>query len=109
MCVCVGVCVHMCKTKCSCFVGLNVKEVAHDYATSVSGYVTNGLQLINSYDTWHGMYYVGCSMFILHYRCPSLPTKNVIRWLLGVVRVRIVQQDSSKVVYMAILDITQYC
>ena len=79
VCVCVIVCVHnMYKRKCFCFVGLNVKEVAHDYATSVRGYVTNGLQLINSYDTWHGMCYVGCSMFILHYRCPSLPTKNVI-------------------------------
>ena len=62
--VCVFVCVHMYKRKCFCVAGLNMKEVAHDYATSVSGYVTNGLQLINSYDTWRGMYYVGCSMFI---------------------------------------------
>ena len=39
-----------------CFIGLNIKEVAHDYATSVSDYVINELQLLNSYDTWHGMY-----------------------------------------------------
>ena len=76
--ICLCLCVQMYKGKCICFVGLNVKEVAHDYATSVSEYVKNGLQLLISYDTWHGMYYVGYSMFILHYRCPSLPTKNVI-------------------------------
>ena len=34
--------------------GLDVREVAHDYATSVSDYITSDLKLLNSYDTWHG-------------------------------------------------------
>ena len=37
-------------------VGLDIREVAHDYATTVSAYITNELKLLNSYDTRHGMY-----------------------------------------------------
>ena len=32
-----------------------VREVAHEYATAVTDYITNELQLLNSYDTWHGI------------------------------------------------------
>ena len=80
MCVRVFVCVmYMCMCMCECtctlyvykltclvswcvlcFIGLNIKEVAHDYAMSVSDYVINELQLLNSYDTWHGMYNLRC-------------------------------------------------
>ena len=35
--------------------GLNVVEVAHDIAQSVSSYITKSLNLVNSYDTWHGI------------------------------------------------------
>ena len=34
--------------------GLNVVEVAHDNCSSVKNYITKDLNLINSYDTWHG-------------------------------------------------------
>ena len=36
------------------FSDLNVAEVAHDHQAQVTKYVTEELQLINSYDTWHG-------------------------------------------------------
>ena len=74
VCLCVGVCLcvrtrvwgvcvaHVNMSRCvffpSLFVGLNIKEVAHDYATSVSDYITNQLQLLNLYDTWHGKHYI---------------------------------------------------
>ena len=38
------------------YVGFDIREVAHDYATTVSAYITNELKVLNSYDTWHGMY-----------------------------------------------------
>ncbi|XP_064383612.1 uncharacterized protein LOC135332186 isoform X1 [Halichondria panicea] len=34
--------------------GLNVTEVGHDMQAQVAKYVTHTLNLINSYDTWHG-------------------------------------------------------
>ena len=37
---------------------LNIVEVAHDYQPQVTRYVTDDLQLLNSYDTWHGNYLV---------------------------------------------------
>ena len=39
-------------------VGLKIGEVAHDHQVSVKNYVTNELHLINSYDTWHGKYFL---------------------------------------------------
>ena len=41
---------------CFFYVGFDIREVAHDYATTVSAYITNELKVLNSYDTWHGMY-----------------------------------------------------
>ena len=35
-------------------VGLNIVEVAHDNQPVVKKYVTDELNLLNSYDTWHG-------------------------------------------------------
>ena len=35
--------------------GLVVSEVAHDYQPAVTKYVTDELDCLNSYDTWHGM------------------------------------------------------
>lgn len=35
--------------------GLNVVEMAHDYQPQVTRYVMDELQLLNSYDTWHGI------------------------------------------------------
>ena len=37
---------------------LNIVEVAHDYQLQVIRYITDNLQLLNSYDTWHGNYLV---------------------------------------------------
>ena len=46
---------------------LKVVEVAHDHQIQVMKYVTEDLQLINSYDTWHGKSsYVGVT---LCFRC----------------------------------------
>ena len=36
-------------------VGLKIVEVAHDFQQQIKNYITNDLQLLNSYDTWHGM------------------------------------------------------
>ena len=36
------------------FIGLDIREVAHDCQMQVSRYVTSDLKLLNSYDTWHG-------------------------------------------------------
>ena len=33
---------------------LNITEVAHDHQVQVMKYITEDLQLLNSYDTWHG-------------------------------------------------------
>ena len=41
----------------SLFVGLDVREVAHDVQMQVSRYVSTELKLLNSYDTWHGKIY----------------------------------------------------
>ncbi len=38
--------------------GLNVTEVGHDMQAQVAKYVTHTLNLINSYDTWHGMLHI---------------------------------------------------
>ena len=37
--------------------GLNIVEVAHDIAQSVSNYISNRLALVNSYDTWHDTHF----------------------------------------------------
>ena len=37
-----------------CAIGLDVREVAHDCAVTVSEYISVELGLLNSYDTWHG-------------------------------------------------------
>ena len=37
-----------------CNEGLNITEVAHDYQCTIKQYV-EGLWMVNSYDTWHGM------------------------------------------------------
>ncbi|KAL5478134.1 hypothetical protein EMCRGX_G025015 [Ephydatia muelleri] len=34
--------------------GLNITEVAHDYQSTIKQYA-EGLGMVNSYDTWHGM------------------------------------------------------
>ncbi len=34
--------------------GLNIVEVAHDNQVVVSQFVVKDLQVLNSYDTWHG-------------------------------------------------------
>ena len=38
----------------SLFIGLDIREVAHDCQTQLSRYVTSELKLLNSYNTWHG-------------------------------------------------------
>ena len=55
MCCVLCVCVCVCDVTCHLCVGLDVREVAHDYATAVNDYVTRDLKLLNFYDTWHGM------------------------------------------------------
>ena len=45
-----------------CFLELDVREVARDYATGMSEYNTNNPKLFNSYDVWHGMDYFVKSM-----------------------------------------------
>lgn len=43
----------------SCFAtGLHVTEVAHDYQSQVTNYVSDDLKLMYSYDTWHGKNYL---------------------------------------------------
>ncbi len=42
-----------CKFFCVYFSGLNVVEVAHDNQSVVKKYVTNDLNLTNSYDSWY--------------------------------------------------------
>ena len=42
--------------------GLNVAEVAHDFQQQIKNYVANDLQLVNSYDTWHGI----CSACVMN-------------------------------------------
>ena len=37
-------------------IGLKISEVAHDIQAQVSKYVSEKLGLVNSYDTWHGMF-----------------------------------------------------
>ena len=51
----------LCLCTCTClylygyvFSELNVVEVAHDHQAQIMKYITEDLQLINSYDTWHG-------------------------------------------------------
>ena len=38
----------------SLFIGLDIREVAHDVQSQVSHYITSELKLLNSYDTCHG-------------------------------------------------------
>ena len=46
-------------------VGVNVVEVAHDIQSAVSKYGREILELVNSYDTWHGTAYILCSVYFL--------------------------------------------
>ena len=39
------------------FIGLDIREVAHDCQTQVSRYVTSELKPLNSYDTWLGKFH----------------------------------------------------
>jgi hypothetical protein len=36
--------------------GLHVVEVAHDFQQQIRRYVVEDLKMVNSYDTWHGVY-----------------------------------------------------
>ena len=35
-------------------VGLNIKEVAHDYQPTIRKYLEEEVKCLNSFDTWHG-------------------------------------------------------
>ena len=37
-----------------CNAGLNITEVAHDMQFQVAKCIKNDLQLVNSFDIWHG-------------------------------------------------------
>ena len=39
-------------------VGLDIREIAHDYQLQVKKYIVEDLKLLNSYDTWHGQCHV---------------------------------------------------
>ena len=54
------------------YLGLNVTEVGHDMQAQVSKYVTETLQLINSYDTWHGTLQLLYVIYIYIYICTYL-------------------------------------
>ena len=43
--------------------GLRVVEVAHDFQQQVKGYITDILELQNSFDTWHG---TNCTHFKIY-------------------------------------------
>ena len=43
----------VCETTCA-YSRTNVVEVAHDHQVQVKNYITEDLELLNSYDTWHG-------------------------------------------------------
>ena len=36
--------------------GLDVREVAHDYQPAIKNYLEKELKCLNSFDTWHGMH-----------------------------------------------------
>ena len=42
-------------------VGVRITEVAHDIQQQVSRCISAELHVINSYDTWHGMYVRTCT------------------------------------------------
>lgn len=55
---------------------LDIVEVAHDIAQSVSSYITKGLKLVNSYDTWHGMPSIfgdSMTLFLRDKECGQVP------------------------------------
>ena len=65
-----------------------VSEVAHDYQVQVSHYVTKEFGLLNSYDTWHGVFIKNertCTKsieFMYPYTCTNESgTKNVAKEL----------------------------
>ncbi len=67
-----------CSFLCVCFSsGLNIVEVAHDNQSVVKKYVTDDLNLTNSYDTWHGKC-VECHVLIFT-NSVYLGTKNVAK------------------------------
>ena len=62
-------------------VGLRITEVAHDIQQQVSRYISAELHLINSYDTWHGMYvhvHVYIHVLIHQVTRPSMHTHTSI-------------------------------
>ena len=50
------------------FSELNVVEVAHDHQAQVMKNTTEDLQVINSYDTWHGELYFSFMYIHCEYR-----------------------------------------
>ena len=61
-------------------IGLNVVEVAHDNSPSVKMYITQDLNLVNSYDTWHGRNHDTCWIIDLSRLWHHLVgTKNVAK------------------------------
>ena len=65
---------------CYYIVDLKVVEVAYDYQPQVSRYVTDDLQLLNSYDTWHGKSSIDMySNVMLIHVGTLLGTKNVAK------------------------------
>ena len=85
-----------------CALGLHITEVAHDIQGQVSKYVTKDLGLVNSYDTWHGMFRITiCSVLTLLYKtldthsCHFIGTKNVAKELRKITEGRIRDRDIS--------------
>ena len=110
-----------------CALGLHITEVAHDIQGQVSKYVTKDLGLVNSYDTWHGMFRITivsvltllCKALDTH-SCHFIGTKNVAKELRKITEGRVRDRDvswfpelyyKSKMLYTALCtsDIIHIC
>ena len=71
-------------------------EIAHDCHVGVQKYVTDGLGLVNSYDTWHGMIIIACTVLVMLFQIfiKCAETENLVK-LVGKVAKGTVKEEGK--------------
>ena len=77
-------------------------EVAHDHQVCVKKFVTEELGVINSYDTWHGIFLIYLKNPFLIKRMHTIGTKNVVKKVKKVAEGKV--KDEGKVWFKELRD-----
>ena len=81
-------------------------EVAHDMQLSVSKYITQALNLLNSYDTWHGNIVCAHESVIMYIPLHYKGTKNVDKLMKKITEGRV--RDRGATWFPQLLDKSEH-